>query len=598
MANSPLSNTVTQLSFSILIDGKEIKEDYWVEKITIEKEIGKVSKAKIVFIDGDPAKNNFPISDSSDLVPGKTIKIKLGYDSKETDAFDGVITSQRIKAINYEHKNVSQLVVTCQDKAFKLGIVTKTVNFKDKKDSEIISSIISSHGLSKTVAATTFKHPNMVQYNVSDWDFILDRAKANGMIVTCDAGKLEISAPASSGTAVLDLDYGSNIISIDAEMRSDSQLKGATYQAWSSSTQKIAKGVGAEASTPAHGNIKSSALFKDTGKPELLISTSTAEDASVLKSMADSEMLFSRFSKIKGTVSFVGSTKPIPGKLIKLDGFGARFNGTAFISGVSHEVKGGFWKTIVKIGLEYNTLANTYLNQKNKALGKVHALPGLHIGKVKKIDKDPDGEFRVLVDVPVIKESGDGIWARIVSPYSSKSIGFYFYPEVGDEVILGFLGNDPRYAIIVGSVYSKKNPPPNTPENKNELKSIVTKSKMKIDFQEKDKIISMETPGGQKITLDDKAKAVKIEDQNKNLISMTDKGITMQSGKDIVLKAKGKITVSSVGNTTVSSKADVSLAGNNVKSKAKIALKAEGAASAELKASGKVVIKGSMVNIN
>ena len=283
--------------------------------------------------------------------------------------------------------------MTCQDKAFKLGIVTKTVNFKDKKDSEIISSIVSSHGLSKTVAATTFKHPNMVQYNVSDWDFILDRAKANGMIVTCDAGKLEISAPASSGTAVLDLDYGSNIISIDAEMRSDSQLKGATYQAWSSSTQKIAKGVGAEASTPAHGNIKSSALFKDTGKPELLISTSTAEDASVLKSMADSEMLFSRFSKIKGTVSFVGSTKPIPGKLIKLDGFGARFNGTAFISGVSHEVKGGFWKTIVKIGLEYNTLANTYLNQKNKALGKVHALPGLHIGKVKKIDKDPDGEF-------------------------------------------------------------------------------------------------------------------------------------------------------------------------------------------------------------
>ncbi len=121
---------------------------------------------------------------------------------------------------------------------------------------------------------------------------------------------------------------------------------------------------------------------------------------------------------------------------------------------------------------------------------------------------------------------------------------------------------------------------------------------MKIDFQEKDKIISIETPGGQKITLDDKAKALKIEDENQNLISMTDTGITIQSGKDIVLKAKGKITVSSVGNTTVSSKADVSLEGNNVKSKAKIALKAEGAASAEFKASGNVVIKGSMVNIN
>ena len=597
MGESPLSNKITRVSFSILVDGAEINEEYGVERLIIEKEIGKVSKAKIVFVDGDPSENTFPISESADLIPGKAIKIKLGYESTEEDVFEGVITSQTLKAINYAHKSVSQLIVTCHDKAYKMGIVPQTINYKDKKDSEVISSIISTYGLTKVIGATTFKHPNLVQYNASDWDFVLDRAKANGLVVICDAGKLDIKAPVVSGTAVLDLDYGSNIISFNAELNSKSQLSGATYQSWASATQKLAKGVGAEATVTTQSNITAASLSENSGDPELLLSLSAPEDAAVMKSMADAEMLFSRFSKIKGSVTFVGSSKPNPGKLIELGGFGARFNGKAYISSVTHELKSGFWKTTVGFGLDYDPMSAA-VARKDKALSKLQALPGLHIGKVKKIDSDPDGEFRVLVDVPVIKETGDGVWARLTSPYSSKDIGFYFYPEVGDEVLLGFLGNDPRFAVIVGSLYSKKNPPANTPEKKNEIKSIVTKTKMKINFDEKDKIITIETPGGQKVTLDDKAKSLKLVDQNKNTVSLNDKGVTIESGKDIVLKAKGKITVSSVGNTTIDSKADVSLAGNNVKSKAKIAFKAEGAASAELKASGNVVVKGSMVNIN
>jgi Rhs element Vgr protein len=598
MANSPLSNSAPRITFSIIVGGNEINEEYGVEKILIEKEVGRVSLAKIIFVDGDPSKDTFPISESPDLIPGKDIKIKLGYEGTTSDVFEGVITAQSLKATHYAHKNVSQLIVTCHDKAFKMGLVPKTVNYKDKKDSEVMSSIISTYGLSKDIGATTFKHPNLVQYNASDWDFVLDRAKANGMIVICDAGKLDIKAPDVSGTPILDLDYGTNIMSFNAELDSKSQLQAASFQSWASATQKLAKGVGAEATVTTLGNITALNLSKDSGKPELAISTSTPEDAVLLKSMADAEMLFSRLSKIKGTVSFVGSSLPNPGKLIKLEGFGARFNGTAYIAKVQHEVKAGFWKTHVGFGLTYDPMDAVSSLRKDKTLSKLQALPGLHIGKVKQMDTDPDGEFRVLVDVPVIKETGDGIWARLSNPYASNSFGFYFYPEVGDEVLLGFLGNDPRFAVIVGSLYSKKNPPPNTPEKKNELKSIVTKTKMKIDFDEKDKIITIETPGGQKVTLDDKAKSIKLEDQNNNIVSLSDKGVSINSGKDILLSAKGKVTISAVGNATLDSKADVSITGNNVNSKAKIALKAEGAASAELKASGNVIVKGSMVNIN
>ncbi len=222
----------------------------------------------------------------------------------------------------------------------------------------------------------------------------------------------------------------------------------------------------------------------------------------------------------------------------------------------------------------------------------------IHTGTVKKIDTDPNGEYRVLVEVPVIQESGDGIWARLANLHASNSFGAYFYPEVGDEVVLGFLNNDPRFAIILGSLYGKKHKPPFTPEKKNNDKGIITKSKMKLTFEEEKKVITIETPGGQKVTLDDDKKSLKLEDQNKNSVTLDDKGITLNSGSDVKISAKGKITLSATGNAEISSKGDVSVKGNNINSKANIALSAQGSASAELKASGNVTVKGAMVMIN
>jgi Rhs element Vgr protein len=598
MGKSPLHSKVDLPTFTILVDGDEINAAYEVKSIYVEKEVNKVSYAKIVLFDGDAANENFPISESSDFAPGNAIKIKLGYHSTEEEAFEGVITAQNIKVMSYAHKITSQLTIVCRDKAFKMTLARKSANFKDKKDSEAIATLISAYGLSKTVAATTYKHANLIQYNCSDWDFMLSRADANGMIVTNDAGKLEINAPEVSGSEVLDLNYGTNIINFQGEMDSSLQLDGVEFQSWDGTTLKLAKGTGTEPSANAQGNITAKKLAETGGKPKLETTTSAPEDISMLKAMANAHLLRSRLAKISGSVTFAGSTEPNPGKLIKLEGFGARFNGTAYISKVVHELSEGSWETEVGFGLEPSTFTDDQQISGPGAMGLLPQISGMHIGKVKKIDSDPNGENRVLVDVPIIKESGEGIWARLTNPYASSGIGMYFYPEIGDEVILGFLNNDPRFAVIVGSLYGKKNKPPFTPEETNKDKAIVTKSEMKITFEEEKKIITIETPGGQKVTLDDDGKSLKLEDQNKNSITLDDGGIAISSGSDIKLSAKGKIAISATGNAEVSSKGDVSIKGNNINSKANIALSAEGSASAELKASGNVTVKGAMVMIN
>ena len=598
MSKSPLHSNVDLPTFSILVEGKEINEAYGVKEIIIEKEINKISRASIILFDGDPANENFPISESSDFEPGKKIKIKLGYHSDESDAFEGIITAQNIKVMSYAHKITSKLVVECHDEAFKMTLARKSDNFKDKKDSDIISSIISTYGLSKAVGSTTYKHGNLVQFNCTDWDFILSRADANGFVATNNAGKLTIDKPTVKGSEVLSLNYGVDVIDFNAEMDSRFQLDSVKFQSWDGTKLSLNKGPGVEPQVNSHGNITAKKLATVSGKAKLEINTSAPEDVSLLKSWANQHLLRSRLSKIRGSVTFSGSTKVEPDKLVKLEGFGARFNGNAYVSKVRHELSEGMWKTTAGFGLEQSVFTDDEDISGPQALGLLPGISGIHTGTVKKIDTDPNGEYRVLVEVPVIQESGDGIWARLANLHASNSFGAYFYPEVGDEVVLGFLNNDPRFAIILGSLYGKKHKPPFTPEKKNNDKGIITKSKMKLTCEEEKKVITLETPGGQKVTLDDDKKSLKLEDQNKNSVTLDDKGITLNSGSDVKISAKGKITLSATGNAEISSKGDVSVKGNNINSKANIALSAQGSASAELKASGNVTVKGAMVMIN
>ena len=122
MAKSPLDNAVDRLSFSILVNGAEIESTIQISSISISKEINSIPVARIYINDGDPAKGEFTASENANFKPGQSIKIKLGYESTEEVAFDGIITAQSLKVSNYSHKSISQLVLTCHDKAFKMTV--------------------------------------------------------------------------------------------------------------------------------------------------------------------------------------------------------------------------------------------------------------------------------------------------------------------------------------------------------------------------------------------------------------------------------------------------------------------------------------------
>ncbi|HHG86580.1 MAG TPA: type VI secretion system tip protein VgrG, partial [Bacteroidetes bacterium] len=435
-------------------------------------------------------------------------------------------------------------------------------------------------------------------YSSTDWDFIQTRSDMHGYVVTVDDAKVTVGKPKVSSGPVLTLTYGLDIIKMDLELDAKGQLKKVEAEGWDMSTNKIVNVVAAEPAVPSQGNVKGPDISDVIGGGTLQLKSTGPIDRDMLQSWADSKLQRSRLSRVRGKIIFQGHAAAKPNTTVELKGVGERFNGNAYVSGVYHRLKEFDWDTEVTIGLAPQNFAESQKDiQTPPASGMLPAVHGLQIGTVKKIDADPQGETRILVDIPILIETGDGVWARQAAYYATKEAGNFFQPEIGDEVVMGFLNDDIRYPIILGSVYSKTHMPAYTPDEPNTYKAIVTNSKMKIEFEDIKRIMTLETPNGNTMIYSDDEGSITIEDENKNKIVMDAKGINIYTPIDLIIKADGLISMEAMKTIDIKATQDLTEEGLNVTSKASAANTMKGA-TAEVNGSATTTIKGGVVMIN
>ena len=595
MAQSLSKLTSGLVTYTVLIDGKEIKASYAVLSVHVFKGVNRISVAKLEILDGGTtSEDDFSVSNSKSFNPGKEIEIKAGYDSKEDTIFKGVIIKHSLRV----SRGSSSLQIECRDIAVSMTIGRKNAVFLDKKDSDIISEIVGNYKVQKKIAATKFQHVEVVQHYVTDWDFVLMRADINGLIVITDDGTLNIQEPDLGGTPVAEVKYGSDMISFSGDIDARSQVSSINGVSWDMANQKIATSSSNSAKDVPQSTLKSSELAKVIGLDKYTLQTAANVPLGVLDSWTAAKHLKSNLSKIKATMKFRGVATVKPGCLLEVTGLSEQFNGKAFVGAVEHRIEDSEWVTEVQLGVSSEWYAEETPNiEAPSASGLFPPVKGLQTAIVKQIHEDKDGQYRVKVALPTLEKDNLTIWARLTNFYSTKDAGLFFYPEIEDEVIVGFLNEDPQSAIILGSVYSSKNKPVYTPEQNNYIKGLVTKGQLKIEFDDENKIMTIITPAENKIVLDDKEGMITVMDKNSNKVEMSKDGILMDSPKDITVKAGGNIMMEAKSNIEMKATGDVKTEGMNVTSKGKTKFAAEGAMT-EVKGSGQTVIKGGVVMIN
>lgn len=567
MAKSPIVEGNNIVSFTITSNGSEIPNSYGIMSIKISQEVNVIANAQITIRESNAFDQLFKITDTKTFQPGAKIDISLGYNNKDEPVFSGIVIKQSIRVDD----TGTTLQISCKDGLVKAEKSKSKLVLSKSLDSDAIEKIANDLNIENKVTPTTVIQDKIVQYNAADWDFIVNKAELNGMVVITDKGALVVSKPVLDGTPEIGLMYGRDILEMDTELEVINQYKSVSGSYWDLDSEELVEVTAEEPSENEEGDLSDEEL-DDVLSSTNELDTSVPITQEATQAWINAGMLKSRLSKYRGSITFQGSSAVKPNSLIALEGLGNRFNGNAYVSGVTHTLNDGQWRTEVSIGLSPDWFSQKASSSMGPiASGALKGVKGLQTAVVKQIyvesnedDEDAEKEFKVELQIPVINnKKAASVWARLSTFYASSGFGAFFYPEVGDEVIVGFINGDPRFPIILGSVYSSKlKPPVPITDDKNFIKALMTKSKLALQFDDENKVITITTPNKNSITISDKDKGITIVDENSNQIQMNDKGITIESASSMTIKAAKDLTIEGA-SVTIKADQSVSISGDS-----------------------------------
>lgn len=84
---------------------------------------------------------------------------------------------------------------------------------------------------------------------------------------------------------------------------------------------------------------------------------------------------------------------------------------------------------------------------------KVFAKAETQPAKIKD-NNDPEGLGRVKVEFYWAAGTKSSQWIRMIQPHTGAGKGFYFIPEIGEEVLVGFEGGNAQCAYVMGAHYN------------------------------------------------------------------------------------------------------------------------------------------------
>ena len=172
---------------------------------------------------------------------------------------------------------------------------------------------------------------------------------------------------------------------------------------------------------------------------------------------------------------------------------------------------------------------------------------------VVKDNNDPLGMGRVRVQfLWQAKRNEMTPWIRVIQPYTGGGKGFYFIPEVGEEVLVDFEGGNAERPFVLGAHYNGE-AKSGYHNADNRVKAIHTKSGHKLIFTE-DESILLTDKNGNVIKLDTQGKNIEISAPEtinitaNNLNINIKKKVKISAGTDIDITAENNIIETAKGN--------------------------------------------------
>lgn len=512
--------------------------------VEVSHQVNKIPYARLTYINADGYAGKLNKSLEEVFQPGNPITIKLSYGTDiEKIIFEGLIVQHRIKIDNKSAVSILELRHT----ALSLTLSRNNSVFINKTDEEIFAEIVKRYSkieFSSKVASK--QHKQMIQAWCSDWDFILSRAESNGWWLICSIDNqlklIDPSKPEHIGKSEVsvNLNTKSLVSTLDLSIDIENQVDEISAISWDVDKQEVIT-----EKLPVEQE-KSFSKIQDGIDYKLYHPGDISQEE--LNAWAHGRQTKNALSLFKGKIKLLGELNIEPGMSITIGNLGRDFDGEHIVCSVRHVIDANGFQTEIGIGASVDGLITIQDAEAPAAGAMLPAVKGLYIGVVKGYDgiqSDKKNQLLVKVKLPLFGQENNEVWGRLASIYAGDKRGVVFRPEIDDEVVLGFFNDDPRYPVILGSMYSDKNKPPIEFTEDNEEKVIVTKGKVAISLDDKTQSIKLAASEEKTISIVEQGDqaGISLKDGSKNSIILNAKGITCSSEENSEINTKKAVTI-------------------------------------------------------
>ena len=470
--------------------------------------------------DSFDAFNEYIMEHSRDLL-GQPLTIKFYQYGKVVQHFSGIIT--RIYCKRQTGGGYGTLYISGNAPSILLDQGKACRSYEHKTLKEIIASVGEGYDNSAQVDSsagvnTTRVLPYTVQYNESDYDFICRLANLYGEYFYYDGSKLIFGNKLQET-----IDLGENLNLIDEDFTLEMKPQDFEYINYVIDRAEVYRKDAESASceyknNPIQTDAKNASkkLFKKI--PQKYHSATSLEQSDI-----DLEEVVRQERDLRELSLKVTGRSRDPRLRINtfacLTDINARAMETYRVIKISHYHSGMNYEN----SFEAIPMMRTPADYNAEAFPKAEQQPA-----IVKDNNDPQGMGRVRVQF--FWQKGDELspWIRMIQPYAGSGKGFYFIPEIGEEVMVDFENGNAERPFVLGAHYN---------------------GAAKSGYKPTTKAIH--TQSGTKILLNDAEGSVRIEDASGNIYQMDGNGtIEVKAPKNIIFTAGEDLKFSAGRNMT------------------------------------------------
>ena len=489
----------------IEFDGKALPENAAaaLEEVRVQQKLSQPTLCELTFFS-----SREPLAGVSSMSAG--VRLRVTVPPNLTPLFDGEITAVEYA---YEPAHGQTIRVRGYDILHRLRKRQPVRVHVQVTPLDLARSLVADLALLVEADEDGPVSQRLIQHRQSDLDLLAEVTQRFGFYLTLRGGVLHLTTLEGMGD-VISLELGKSLLEARIEINGDPACRSVLARGWDPSRVESHEGL-AESARVGREVDAEAAPDQFGEKGQRILTGEALQDDRHAEAVAQSELdlRIAREVTLLGTAE--GDPDLTPGARIDISGIAGNLEGRYVLTTVTHLInrRTGFVS-------EISTVPPSFELRPKAATAAW--------GTITRVD-DPDNLGRVRASLPAIGEV-ETDWMGVVAAGAGSGKGFVMLPDVGDQVLVLFIGGDPSQGVVLGGLYGVHGPEDYGVEGTSIRRYTLV------------------TSGGQKVSLDDSGGLMRFENKGGSFLELSPRKVRLHSTVDLEIEAPGREVVI-LGNT-------------------------------------------------